>query len=402
MIAADMDGTLLDSKKRLPGGFFSLLRELRRRDIRFVVASGRQYYNLLGQFGEAADLVTFLSENGTMVFDQGKPVFVDPMPKEDWQQVVKAVRPIPRAFPILCGVESAYIESDDPELLQGVPIYFDRCKIVKNLLDVKDRICKISIYDCLSPEENSWKALEEIKKRFTVTLSGDRWVDIMEKWVSKGTAMEALQKLWGIGRDETLTFGDYLNDLELVSCCDYGYAMANARPEVKERANFEAPSNDENGVVRVIRQRVGLPFRAECRRIEFGSDDYKEELKLRDQVLRRPIGRKLSDDDLSGEGQRCHIGVFDGSFLVGCMTLTPGAGTVQMGQVAVREEYRGCGVGRDMAAFAEICARKMGAGAILLHARKTALGFYEKLGFEETGGEFLEVGIPHFPMRKEL
>ena len=137
MIAADMDGTLLDSKKRLPGGFFSLLWELKRRDIRFVVASGRQYYNLLGQFGKAADLVTFLSENGTMVFDQGKPVFVDPMPKEDWQQVVKAVRPIPRAFPILCGVESAYIESDDPELLQGVPIYFDRYKIVKNLLDVR-------------------------------------------------------------------------------------------------------------------------------------------------------------------------------------------------------------------------------------------------------------------------
>lgn len=55
-----------------------------------------------------------------------------------------------------------------------------------------------------------------------------------------------------------------------------------------------------------------------------------------------------------------------------------------------------------MEAFAELCAREMGAASITVHARKTALGFYEAVGFEETGGEFLEVGIPHFPMQKDL
>ena len=57
---------------------------------------------------------------------------------------------------------------------------------------------------------------------------------------------------------------------------------------------------------------------------------------------------------------------------------------------------------REMEAFAELCAREMGAASITVHARKTALGFYEAVGFEETGGEFLEVGIPHFPMQKDL
>ena len=55
LIAADMDGTLLDSAKQLPEGLFPLIRALRRRGIRFAPASGRQYYTLYRQFGEIAD-----------------------------------------------------------------------------------------------------------------------------------------------------------------------------------------------------------------------------------------------------------------------------------------------------------------------------------------------------------
>ena len=67
MIAADMDGTLLDSRKRLPQDLFPLIRQLQDRNVRFVVASGRQYYNLEAQFGEIADQVTFLRENGALI-----------------------------------------------------------------------------------------------------------------------------------------------------------------------------------------------------------------------------------------------------------------------------------------------------------------------------------------------
>ena len=402
MIAADMDGTLLDSRKRLPRGLFALVKALRRQGIRFVVASGRQYYNLAAQFEEIADQVTFLSENGTMVFEQGNPVFLDEMPAGDYQAIVEAVRKVPGAHAVLCGVHSAYIESRDPELLRNVAMYYKKYKIVDDLRNVDDRICKVAVYDIFSAEGNSWKALDALWERFSVALSGEHWVDVMEKHVSKGSALLALEKLYGVPFEETMAFGDYLNDLEMMESCRYSYAMANAHPELKAAARFEAPSNDENGVIRIIRERLGLPFQPECRDVEFGSEEYGEELALRDEVLRRPIGQSITDDDLSGEGGFRHIGAFDGNYLVGCMVLRPGAKTVRMAQVAVREEYRGRGVGRAMAEFAEICAREMGADAILLHARKTALGFYEKLGFEETGGEFLELGIPHYPMRKDL
>ena len=72
LIAADMDGTLLDSRSRLPAGIFPMIRELTGQGIRFVIASGRQYYNLESLFRPVADRLTFVAENGAAVFEKGE------------------------------------------------------------------------------------------------------------------------------------------------------------------------------------------------------------------------------------------------------------------------------------------------------------------------------------------
>ena len=77
LIAADMDGTLLDSRSRLPAGIFPMIRELTGRGIRFVIASGRQYYNLESLFRPVADRLTFVAENGAAVFEKGELHFYD-------------------------------------------------------------------------------------------------------------------------------------------------------------------------------------------------------------------------------------------------------------------------------------------------------------------------------------
>jgi hydroxymethylpyrimidine pyrophosphatase-like HAD family hydrolase len=55
-----------------------------------------------------------------------------------------------------------------------------------------------------------------------------------------------------------MAFGDYLNDRELLDAAAWSYAMANAHPEVRARARFAAPGNDENGVVRTIAAVLGI------------------------------------------------------------------------------------------------------------------------------------------------
>jgi predicted GNAT family N-acyltransferase len=70
--------------------------------------------------------------------------------------------------------------------------------------------------------------------------------------------------------------------------------------------------------------------------------------------------------------------------------------------MAVPNSMQGKGIGRALMVFAENIARDLGYKRLTMHARKTALGFYQKLGYQVTGDEFLEVTIPHFIMEKVL
>ena len=143
LIAADMDGTLLNSRKELPEELPQLLLQLKRENIRFVVASGRQYHNLLAQFPGMEDDITFLSDNGSMIFEQGLPVFLEPMEKSVWAPLVERLREIPGACPVLCGAKTAYCQGRD---LEDIRMYYTRLTHVPDLLAVEDpSICKISV-----------------------------------------------------------------------------------------------------------------------------------------------------------------------------------------------------------------------------------------------------------------
>lgn len=135
-------------------------------------------------------------------------------------------------------------------------------------------------------------------------------------------------------------------------------------------------------------ERRGKRMTVRC--LAYGSQAYRAELELRDEVLRRPLGLSIWDDCREGEA------------LIGTLILTPGEGLWRMRQVAVRPGRQGKGVGRKLAEFGEALARERGARGIYLHARETARGFYERCGYRAVGEEFLERGIPHVEMEKRF
>jgi len=143
--------------------------------------------------------------------------------------------------------------------------------------------------------------------------------------------------------------------------------------------------------------------KVEIREINYHSKEYSKELELRDEVLRKPLGMSLYDEDLEKEKNDIHIGAFINHQLIGVLILTPlTASEIKMRQVAVYEAVRSQNVGREMVRFAEEYSKNKGYAIMLLNARKTAVGFYEKLGYKKIGEEFLEINIPHYKMRKRL
>jgi predicted GNAT family N-acyltransferase len=126
-------------------------------------------------------------------------------------------------------------------------------------------------------------------------------------------------------------------------------------------------------------------------------------VELRYHVLRKPLGLSFTKEDLEAEANFIHIGCFDEDKIEGCCMLVPeGEKTVRLRQMAVTDGLQGKGIGRVLMNFAENVAKDMGNKKLNMHARKTALGFYEKLGYKICSDEFEEVNIPHYVMEKEL
>ena len=254
LIAADMDGTLLDSNKQLSPRLFPLLKTLHQKGVRFAVASGRQYYTLLEQFQEIQDQITFISENGAMVMEKGVSLYLDRIDPQSVARHVEMIRNISGAYPVLCGAKSAYYENSDPIFLDNFEMYYARTQKLDDVLDAlhEDTIFKIAVFDEKGAEGNTYVKLQQSGEGLEVILSGLYWVDLMNPGVNKGKALTTLQKAYGISPEETMAFGDYLNDVEMMEACFHSYAMANAHPKLKELCRFEAASNDEDGVVQAI------------------------------------------------------------------------------------------------------------------------------------------------------
>lgn len=137
--------------------------------------------------------------------------------------------------------------------------------------------------------------------------------------------------------------------------------------------------------------------------IDHGSKEYKKMVDLRYLLLRKPLGLSFTEDEIAKEENNIHIGCFDEDKLEGCCMLVPkDKQVIQLRQMAVNSGLQGKGIGRVLMSFAENVARDRGYRKMIMNARKTAMGFYEKLGYMKVGDEFLEVTIPHYVMEKNL
>lgn len=139
------------------------------------------------------------------------------------------------------------------------------------------------------------------------------------------------------------------------------------------------------------------------KQIDHGSKEYDQMIYLRQEVLRRPLGLTFAPEELDREKEDILIGAFDDDELLACCLLTRiDKSSLRLRQMAVQNNLQGKGIGASMMNFAELLARDKGYRKLTMHARKTALGFYEKLGYRIVGDEFEEVTLPHYVMEKHL
>lgn len=259
IIFSDMDGTLLTSANKLPDGFDEIMSELKRRNVLFAPASGRQYFSLLRSFDSHRDEFLFLAENGTLVMHKGAEIFSSPIGFDAAEKVLAASVDFDNILRVYCGKNDAYIlrEQDTPVFRAELEKYYTHNGVVDSFAALDDVPLKISFFDpAANVKQNVYDKLAQFYDTLQVVLSSDFWVDVMSPGINKGVAVKNIQRVMNLKPEECAAFGDYLNDYEMIQAVGYGFAMANAHPDLKSVARFETTTNDQAGVLVGIRRLI--------------------------------------------------------------------------------------------------------------------------------------------------
>lgn len=257
LAVSDLDGTLLDSKGRLPDGLFPLIEQLHENGILFCAASGRQLVSLEKMFAPVQDKIVFVAENGAICAWQGEIFFCKTLGAENTVRALKEIAALKerQVYPLLCTPDCAYYEDMRQPFVSYVEAsYLNNAHRPLTEIAKKGEICKIAVYDGLSPENNSMQVLPQKLAGLRVIQSGDCWLDISSEGVNKGVALGFVQKKFGILRSECAAFGDHMNDYEMLLACEHAYVTENAFAGLKKLIGKTVPSNDEGGVLHALKK----------------------------------------------------------------------------------------------------------------------------------------------------
>lgn len=256
LIVSDIDGTLVkDGENQVNPEVFDVIMELKKKKkIHFAAASGRQAASIEYTFKPIAKEIFYVAENGSYIGCIGRTLFLYPIERELVNSLIRDIRKNPLLETVVSGAKGAYLETKNQELIDWmIEGYHFHIIQVDDLTKVDDEIIKVSAYKKEDIQEVCSPFFDKYGNQMKMTISGDMWMDCMREGINKGEAIKTLQESLGIAPEETMVFGDQLNDIEMLNRAYYSFAVGNAREEVKKAARFQADTNINGGVLKILK-----------------------------------------------------------------------------------------------------------------------------------------------------
>ena len=255
VIVTDMDGTFLnDAKTYDRSRFLAQFAQLQQRGIEFVVASGNQYYQLISFFPEIREQISFVAENGALVFEHGKQLFHGELTRHESQVVIGELLKDPQLNFVACGLQSAYVSDKAPDaFVDLMSKHYHRLQRVSDYHRIDDTLFKFSLNlpDSEIPQliDKLHVSLDGIMKPVT---SGFGFVDLIIPGLHKANGISRLLKRWNLSPQQCVAIGDSGNDAAMLDFAGVGVAMGNGEDALKQRADLVAPSNELGGVADML------------------------------------------------------------------------------------------------------------------------------------------------------
>lgn len=253
LIATDMDGTWLTDEKQYDRQLFLReFEEMQKRNIKFVIASGNQYANLMTRFPEVLNKIYFIAENGALVAKGKQILHIDALSRELYQTLIKIASNY--HYPaIVMGLVSAYVkDTNSKAYIKEMRKYVEHLELVKSFAEINDQIFKVSL---TVPENKMLTILQELQEKYPnigfVSGAADS-IDMQTKGMNKAVGLEYLSKKLGIKSTEMVAFGDSGNDVGMLKYAGRSFATGTALVEAKKAADQIIGSSDESAVQKEI------------------------------------------------------------------------------------------------------------------------------------------------------
>ena len=258
LVVSDMDGTLLNSKGEVSTLFFQLFKKLQQQNILFCAASGRQYHSIVGKLATIKEEIFVIAENGAIAKKGEDILLLKSINTKKVTKIIPVLRNIKDVNIVLCSQDTAFIESKDSAFINLFQEYYSSFRIVDDLVEVAKTtpILKIAVYHFTSSEDFIFPKVKHLKEDYLLKISGQNWLDISDYDANKGNALREVQRLLNISKEETMVFGDYHNDIEMLHEADFSFAMENAHKDIKKIANYTTKSNNDLGVESILEKLV--------------------------------------------------------------------------------------------------------------------------------------------------
>lgn len=254
MVVSDMDGTLLNSNHEISSRFFKVFKKLQEHKIKFVAASGRPLYSITDKFAAIKDDITIVAENGGLAFEDNNIILSHPIKPKRLAEIRNLVFSIKDVHPVFCSRNKAYVISKSKPLLRLLTEYYANYQHIERADVINESIYKVALYHEKSSEQFVYPYVKTLESNFKIKLSATHWLDISENIANKGHAIALIQQKYNITPSETLVFGDYHNDLEMLDRAYFSYAMENAHPDVIKKSRFKTASNNNFGVELILEE----------------------------------------------------------------------------------------------------------------------------------------------------
>ncbi|MGO4957721.1 Cof-type HAD-IIB family hydrolase [Luteococcus sp. Sow4_B9] len=260
-VAIDLDGTLFTPQLDYDRPRFArMLAACEERDIRVVIASGRQYLSMRTMF-DAPERLAFVGDNGSMVVDRNhQQVYAAILDDDVVQKVVALIDDHPEIRAVASGPQGGWMAGEVPDRMRVLmSSAYENLVSVGSLHEIDGPVSKFAL---VTRDGQADRIAAELSERLDGALvpvtTGHQGMDLIVPGRHKAFGLSHLLERWGRSFDELVAFGDSGNDVEMLAAAGHSYAMGGAQQQAIDAARYRAPSGAESGVMQVVEQLLGL------------------------------------------------------------------------------------------------------------------------------------------------